>query len=121
MPAQRNATTVNRKEKCGKEWEEQPGKNGPRRMETPQKPGNKITLHTTDGGTVRPDPPPPELAIVSSSWNYVPLVKKSTGETYKNNRRLSGACPTLLSVDLQMLFSLFSAACNCNGTGTETR
>ena len=27
--------------------------------------------------------------------------------------RLSGACPTLLLVDLQMLFSPFSAACNC--------
>ena len=26
--------------------------------------------------------------------------------------RLSGACPMLLSVDLLMLFSLFSAACN---------
>ena len=27
--------------------------------------------------------------------------------------RLSGACPMLLFVDLQMLFSPFSAACNC--------
>ena len=41
------------------------------------------------------------------------LTRRASGAVLGSSLiRLSGACPMLLSVDLQMLFSLFSAACN---------